>query len=86
MRMLNVVAGYGGGVCLSMRWGTPAILAVCDRANQSDTLPWLECLILIWTSRRKMSPTMRMRRYFWKMLNVTARVVIAETLHAQLAS
>lgn len=28
VRMLSVVAGYGGGVCLSMRCGTPAILAV----------------------------------------------------------
>lgn len=62
VRMLSVVAGYGGGVCLSMRWGKPVILAVCE-SDSSEAPPWLECLTLIWTSRRKMSPTMRTRRY-----------------------
>lgn len=37
VRMLSVVAGYGGGgVCLSMRWGTPGLLVVRDRANQAE--------------------------------------------------
>ncbi|XP_035535575.1 ribosomal protein S6 kinase beta-1 [Morone saxatilis] len=37
--MLGVVAGYGGGVCLSMRWGTPALLvSVTERYERSAAM------------------------------------------------
>lgn len=43
VRMPSVVAGYGGGVCLSMRWGRLLFLwSVTEPAE-----PWRECSTLI---------------------------------------